>query len=518
MLIRPLTCDRMMRGIAALAFACMIACFFWCAPRVAWAGEYDDAPVGVLTLCDDPFAVDCGHSHSENDDPSQVCHSASPICHPERSEESPGTPASPEEDFSLQALPFAQDDMGGPSDILNDSTGIEDTQQLYHLVGSIPSNSEGGDPSASPQDDMFLCHSEERSDEESHSATQTPSTEYASSTASNEDAPIVSIASSEDVRVIVDDEGLGRHEAAVVLAEVRPGISRPEFEELVRSADGLSADDVTDEDLAYGLVRLVVTDGSTVLDTVSRIVQISGFISAQPNYIYSAETINAQAVTNDTYRTRLWALSDVDAYGAWDIVKCNNAVAVAIIDTGVVFDHPDLAANIIATHNSLSAANTVEDTIGHGTHVAGIIAGIANNKAGVAGVSYNANLVVIKASPYKSNDFDTAAVVRAYSWLGSIDSTGGTVASHYNVRVVNMSLGGLDASRSANMVDDALIKAMIKARDELGILTVASAGNGNSSLLPFMTYPGDSDACLSVMNLSQITDEETGQVILKNGS
>lgn len=474
-----------MKAVPAFIIACVVACLLWCAPRAAWAGEYDDIPVGVLTLCDDPFAIDCGHNHSGNDGSSQVDHSVSPVCHPERSEESVGSPASPDMGPSLQAPSFAQDDTGG---LLASPDGDSS------LV--IPSN---GEPV------LVIPRSGDSRDEGSPSDEESPYTPSSNDASTSASIPI---ASSGDARIIVDDEGLGRHEYATILAEVKPGISRAEFDALIASAGGLRADDVTDDDLVYGLVRLGVTDGSLVMDAVERISRMAGFLSAQPNFIYFSPMSDELAIdTDDLYSTRQWELDFINAHSAWGLAKVNGSVSVAVIDTGADLDHPDLASNIVATHNSLSSANSVEDQVGHGTHVAGLIAGVANNGLGIAGVSYNAGLVIVKASSFNSSEFDSASLARAYSWLESLDSSGKTVAEHYNIRVVNMSIGGYDEMRVSNTSDDILNRAIKKARDQYGILTVISAGNGLSPELPYLSYPSDSDACISVMNLCEVFSE-----------
>lgn len=457
------------RVICSLALLCVLMVVLSFTPRYAWADESGDIPVGVLTLCDNPFAIDCGHNHEGR---GEVCHSEEP-----GGVESPAAAGRSEEarrfeerndEGSQEILRFVQDDDGDASSLIEAPVQDGDSYQ-----------SNAGD-----------------------------------------DALAIPPASSGDAIVVVDDEGLASHEYATVLAEVPAGISRAEFNEMIAGAGGIDTSFVSDEDLASGLVKLGISDSSGVIETVDRLSAIDGFLSVQPNYVYRTDASGSYTVINDRYASRQWEHDSIGTRSAWDIVKTQNSVAVAIIDTGANLDHPDLAANIIATYNSLSAVNTVEDTIGHGSHIAGIIAGVANNSAGVAGTSYNANLVIIKATPYKSNDFTTEAIVRAYNWLESLDSSGGTVAQHYNVRVVNLSLGGLDSARSANMPDDILNKTIRKAKEEYGLLTVVSAGNGGSGRLPYASYPGDSDAALSVMNLKRVTDTPSGtsNVVLSESS
>lgn len=305
---------------------------------------------------------------------------------------------------------------------------------------------------------------------------------------------------------VVEGEGLYPHERNAVLVWVAPGISRAAFDSIIHETGSFDTASVTDEDLLNGLVKLYIADNSSIADAIARLNAQPAFSSAQPNYVYKVSDIDISASVSDRYANSQWSLEKVGAFAAWDQVKVNNSVAVAVIDTGADLDHPDLEANIVATYNAVSSSNTVEDQLGHGSHVAGIIAGVANNAKGVAGVSYNANLVIIKASDYKSTNFDTASIIRAYTWLESLDSSGMTVAEHYNVKVVNLSIGGRDDVLAANHPDDALVQAIRKARDEYGLLTVCAAGNGGASSVPYSLYPGDSSACLTVMNLAQSDD------------
>jgi hypothetical protein len=125
----------------------------------------------------------------------------------------------------------------------------------------------------------------------------------------------------------------------------------------------------------------------------------------------------------------------------------------------------------------------------HGTHVAGIVSAKANNGVGVAGVSYDAGLMLIKVAT-DSGSLNTKNLVKAYDYV--IQN-----ASAYNVRVVNVSMGV-----NTNQVDLALNNKMTEAF-ERGIVTVAAAGNSDitGGVLPYAEYPGDEASVVSVMNL-----------------
>ena len=208
---------------------------------------------------------------------------------------------------------------------------------------------------------------------------------------------------------------------------------------------------------------------------------------------------------NDPGASSQWMLQSMNLYQAWKIAKgkednaTSPSVSVAVVDTGCLYTHEDLQGNIRATYNSDTGQigiDQITDADGHGTHVAGIVAADANNGKGVAGTSYDAGLVIVKASEGETRNFSTATLAQAYTWLLSSDGSQ-TIAQKYNVRVVNMSVGG----EATVKPDNIMYKNITKAKNA-GILTVCAAGNqeGNS-IPPYDCIPGDYEDCLTVINL-----------------
>lgn len=142
-------------------------------------------------------------------------------------------------------------------------------------------------------------------------------------------------------------------------------------------------------------------------------------------------------------------------------------VGVAIVDTGIDFNHPDLAPSAIQ-FNALTGANAAnaQDDHSHGTHVAGTVAAL-NNTADVVGVAPNATLYAVKVLNAQGSGSDSE-VIAGLDW----------VLSHAPaIRVINMSLGRpLDVANgetAANTVMRAPIDALVAA----GITVVVAAGN-----------------------------------------
>ena len=186
---------------------------------------------------------------------------------------------------------------------------------------------------------------------------------------------------------------------------------------------------------------------------------------------------------------------------AWNMAKADDSVTVAVLDSGVMLNHDDLKANILtslAWDSYYNRALTGDgDNVGHGTHVAGIIAATANNAIGIAGGSYNADVLPIKvfsdgAAP-KSN---TTAIISAYQYIMTLVSSGAVD----NLHVVNMSLGYYGSD-----VNDRLLEDTIRtARDDYRIATVCAAGNGNKVDTAYTEniYPADFEECIAVTALT----------------
>jgi subtilisin family serine protease len=208
---------------------------------------------------------------------------------------------------------------------------------------------------------------------------------------------------------------------------------------------------------------------------------------------------NQPAADTDTFSPFQWGLRRIQGDAAHAITGGSSRVLVGHIDSGVQYDHPDLAANI-DIGNSVSCAGGVpnqgtdpvtgrylfDDTVGHGTQTAGLIAA-DDNGIGIVGVAPNVRLATLKVTEAVGGVqkiFPHAAVC-AFMW-----------AAQRGVDVANVSLGvdRLEASVPANQVgyfcrsnpaDAPLITAVARAvryAQRKGVTVVASAGNSNFDL------------------------------------
>ncbi len=150
-----------------------------------------------------------------------------------------------------------------------------------------------------------------------------------------------------------------------------------------------------------------------------------------------------------------WGIDRIDAELAWS-VSSGVGVKVAVIDTGIDLTHPDLATNIKGGINTISPLKSPNDDNGHGTHVAGTIAGI-DNGIGVIGVAPGASLYAVKVLG-KSGSGWISDIIEGIDWCIAND-----------IDVINMSLG---SSSDVQSFHDAIIAAY-----NSGIVIVAAAGN-----------------------------------------
>lgn len=314
----------------------------------------------------------------------------------------------------------------------------------------------------------------------------------------------------------------------------------------MRARSVLGAYGVTDsEDLGLSLdgagdvVRLTLADDSNVDALIDQLNGTDGVLFAQRNYRYglidgwkaapAAVGINLlpealtpadlhitplaaapmEATTDDPYLSKQWYLgtweesNGANVLNAWNTAKAANSVTVAVLDTGVRSTHKDLVDNLDLEHAKdvyrNSPAGSIADYVGHGTHVCGIVAASANNGVGIAGASYNANVLPIKVFNDVAGDnayTETAWLIRAYSYLQHLVAAGEVP----NLHVINMSLGGYGQQNS----DDVALRSAIKTlRDDYQVLTVVAGGNGDDYGNPFIenSWPSDFEECFAVTAL-----------------
>jgi len=208
---------------------------------------------------------------------------------------------------------------------------------------------------------------------------------------------------------------------------------------------------------------------------------------AEPHYVYTTDFIPDDELYNDQ-----WNLAAISAANAWDITKGDKKVIIAVVDTGVDWDHPDLKAHIWNNPKEIPDNgidddkngyvddvngwdfgglegnpdnNPMEDRPDHGTHVAGIAGAVSDNGIGVASIGYSVTIMPVKTTidGYRSPSGGPYIV---YGFEGII------YAANNGASIINCSWGGDEYSESG--------REAIEYATSKGALVIAAAGNNSS--------------------------------------
>ncbi|MEE9431924.1 MAG: S8 family serine peptidase [Melioribacteraceae bacterium] len=209
-------------------------------------------------------------------------------------------------------------------------------------------------------------------------------------------------------------------------------------------------------------------------------------------------------------------LERIKAKEAWDINTGSEDIIIAIVDTGVDWDHPDLANNIWVNEDELASDgvdndnngfiddvrgwdfggvsgtadnNPNEDKPDHGTHVAGIASAVTNNGIGVSSIGFNSKIMAVKTSQNNIRSDNGLALI-AYGYNGIV------YAADNGAKIINCSWGGYSYSiANQEVIDYATSK---------GALVIGAAGNDNKDDL---FYPASYDGVLSVAATNSNNDQ-----------
>jgi thermitase len=219
--------------------------------------------------------------------------------------------------------------------------------------------------------------------------------------------------------------------------------------------------------------------------TAEALEKVKAALARNPHVKYVENNFLAESsyIPNDSNFGSQWHLMKIMAPQGWDISTGSSGVPIAIIDSGIDPNHPDLAGKLLPGYSFLLNSTNTSDVLGHGTAVAGTAAAMSNNLFGVAGLAWNnplMPLVVLDSSDYASY-YNIAQAI--------------TYAADSGVRVMNISIGG---SSSSSTLQNAVNYAWNK-----GAVIFASAMN-NSTSTPY--YPA---ACTNVVAVSATTSSDT---------
>ncbi|MEH6567834.1 MAG: S8 family peptidase [Halioglobus sp.] len=246
------------------------------------------------------------------------------------------------------------------------------------------------------------------------------------------------------------------------------------------------------------IADLQLRAGWETLLTIKSLKRDPKVIMAEPNY-----RVHTMATPNDQAYPSQWHYPLISLPAAWDLTTGQPEVIVAVIDTGILSAHPDLAGQLVDGYDFIADPGRARDGTGidpnpedagdggdlgnssfHGTHVSGTIAATSNNGIGVAGVAWNARIMPLRVLGVDGGaSYDVDQAIR---YAAGLANDSGTVPDQ-RADIINMSLGGAGFSRST--------QALINEVTQAGVIIVAAAGNEATNT---PGYPASYDGVISV--------------------
>lgn len=292
----------------------------------------------------------------------------------------------------------------------------------------------------------------------------------------------------------VDDEIIVKYNDSVSVSSMSNGITKSGSNTLkkIRIKDG-------------ELVKIKIPSNKTIEEMIEYYSQQSGVEYAEPNYI-----VYSQSVPNDTYyedginnNIGQWGLWATNMELAWDKQQSSNSYLVAVLDSGIIPEHPDLNANLSSGADFVTVDNNGDDPSdynptdfipsdpttesengSHGTHVSGIIGALTDNNLGVAGINWETNILPVRVlkSDQTGSHYDIAEGIY-YAVNGN------------QAEIINMSFGG--------EISTDTLKEAIEYADSQGTIMVAASGNsGEGSVL----YPAAYEETIAVGSIENKND------------
>lgn len=297
------------------------------------------------------------------------------------------------------------------------------------------------------------------------------------------------------------------YELSTILVKFKEGTTKGQRKDIASLVQGKFTDKNEDgiDDRYHHIVRghlaLIKLEGAKGQDLATRALRAlrnHPFIEyVEYNYLHHIDT----TIPNDPSFGDLWGLTKIMAPEAWDTATGSTEVVVGVIDTGIDWDHQDLAANMwinpgeiagngvdddgngyvddIHGINAITETGDPDDDHGHGTHCAGIIGAVGNNGSGVAGVNWKVRLVGMKFLDSGGYGYDADAI-ECINYAIALKNNG------VNNLVLSNSWGGGLYNQSLN---DAIEDA-----NSWNILFVAAAGNDGLDSDYYPHYPSSYDS------------------------
>jgi len=232
-----------------------------------------------------------------------------------------------------------------------------------------------------------------------------------------------------------------------LLVQPYPGADKESLEGLYAAVGARAIAGLDD----IGLTVLELSDGD-LEGTAARLAQ-SGLVEAiHKNYV-----LQASASTNDPEFARQWYLTAINAETAWDQSVGREDLILAVVDTGVDVDHPDLAGRLLGGWNVYNGSSNFDDAMGHGTKVAGLLAAVSDNRTGISGLTWTGPLLAVRAAG------DSGQTTSRHLAAGILWGLG------QGAKIINVSF--------APLWSNALVQSAVQQAFHRGAIVVISAGN-----------------------------------------
>ena len=301
------------------------------------------------------------------------------------------------------------------------------------------------------------------------------------------------------------------------------------------SSSGSTQFEITGVSPATLAARVRLLDSTRLDETIAQLLRNPEVETVERNAIvrldareHSASSLTPSLPNDPLYPWQAWHYGMIDLPRAWGVTTGSAAVLVAVVDNGIRFDHPAIAANLtrdgydFVTNEPVplcaggtignagdgggydpdptqpadygyddvnNCATTLETSGDHGLHVAGTIGAVGNDGLGVTGVNWAVRIRPVRVLGVAGfgSFYDIAQGLLYAAGLPADNGAGGTVQAPTGARIINLSLGGPSGSTA--------LKNAVTAASTAGALIVAAAGNSGTSA---KSYPAAYSQVLSV--------------------
>jgi serine protease len=238
--------------------------------------------------------------------------------------------------------------------------------------------------------------------------------------------------------------------------------------------------------VVIAVVALLIVPAQALAAKKAKRERASAGACTTQSYQYDTGGTPGTGPVNDPLFARQWALDQINAPEAWARGARGAGTTIAVVDTGVDLQHPDLSSKLVSGTDFVAGKTDCprgpQDENGHGTHVAGIAAAVTNNGIGVAGVAPDAKIMPVRVLDAEGSG-DSETIVKGIRY-----------AADHGADVINLSLGELPVVGQLEPINEDIEAAVDHAWDR-GSLVVAAAGNDT---FPLCSYPSFADHAVCV--------------------